>query len=204
MLDEAAIGSAWYGLHLPREGSTAILDNNLDRLGDGAFVVAPAGQDFAVVCMISRGQLLNVPVSETEGGLVLNVPSGKKKARAFPSLSTLVEHYAQPSQSGLPCPLNPSALDGLESALPLYAQSAGLELMYEHKHSHQRAHPQARTSTRHTKANHKRAHGCGYVLVSMHASYERLCIHACSYAYARAHTHQPHTHHPLADLISTR
>lgn len=130
LIDEAATSSPWYGLHLPRDAATAILDNNLDTLGDGAFVVAPAGQDFAVVCMISKGQLLNVPITETDDGLVLRAPGAKKKARAFASLAALVQHYSQRSQHGLPCPLQPAALDGLDTALPLYVQSPGLELMY--------------------------------------------------------------------------
>lgn len=65
LLDSRAVAASWYGLHLPRDAAMAVVDNNLDVLPDGAFVVAPAGLDLGVLCMVNKGLLVNLPIRET-------------------------------------------------------------------------------------------------------------------------------------------
>jgi hypothetical protein len=117
LLDRTARLQRWYCLPFVRDSAVDMLVANAATLGAGAFVVVTAGQDFATLCLLTpQRQLLNVPVENVGGMLRLRLsgPAPAAGQASYPCLSALVSAYSAKKQKGLPCPLNPHALDTQE------------------------------------------------------------------------------------------
>lgn len=65
--------SIWYYMDVERELALAIIENRIDRLGDGSFVVCTSAKDFATVCMVVKSHLFNVPVEASAKGVCLKL-----------------------------------------------------------------------------------------------------------------------------------
>jgi len=113
LLDGKARDASWYMLAFDTDSSRAILENHARKLPSGAFVVTTSALNFATLCVLHKGSLLNVPIDADERGLALRVPGGGKAAASphFDNLSELVAHYSAKSQRELPVRLQPDALE---------------------------------------------------------------------------------------------
>lgn len=60
-------------MDVERELALAIIENRIDRLGDGSFVVCTSAKDFATVCMVVKSHLFNVPVEASAKGVCLKL-----------------------------------------------------------------------------------------------------------------------------------
>lgn len=61
-------------MDVERETALAIIENRIDQLSDGSFVVCTSAKDFATVCMSVKGHLFNVPVQASESGYAILLP----------------------------------------------------------------------------------------------------------------------------------
>ena len=71
-------------MDVERELALAIIENRVDRLGDGSFVVCTSAKDFATVCMVAKGHLLNIPIEASEKGVCLKLVGVKSVSAVTP------------------------------------------------------------------------------------------------------------------------
>eukprot|EP00056_Hartaetosiga_gracilis_P022703 m.32477 g.32477 ORF g.32477 m.32477 type:complete len:464 (-) comp9784_c0_seq1:131-1522(-) len=128
LLDEDAKKEKWYCLDLTRDTAVALLDNdNTCNLGDGAFVVMTSALDFANLCMLYQGNMMNIPIKNDEDGLFITIvdyeSATMNQCPAFPTLSKLIRYLSsekgKQSTDGrplLPCVLNPVAVEASQYA----------------------------------------------------------------------------------------
>eukprot|EP00049_Salpingoeca_infusionum_P021612 m.3917 g.3917 ORF g.3917 m.3917 type:complete len:489 (-) comp4348_c0_seq1:272-1738(-) len=113
LLDPESVGSPWYLLRYDRDLARALLENNADKLKDGTFVVTTAYLDFASLCLLLKGRLMNIPIRNGEKGLQLALMTEKKKSKEqpwFTCLSEMIAFYAKQRRDGMPCALLPDIL----------------------------------------------------------------------------------------------
>eukprot|EP00730_Choanoeca_flexa_P008804 TRINITY_DN12540_c0_g1_i1.p1 TRINITY_DN12540_c0_g1~~TRINITY_DN12540_c0_g1_i1.p1 ORF type:complete len:646 (+),score=136.39 TRINITY_DN12540_c0_g1_i1:127-2064(+) len=112
LLDNKARQSPWYCLAFERSSAVGLLEENLDKLAPGAFVLVSSGLSFATLCMVAKGKgktLVNIPIVNKHGTLQLemnNVP----QPPTFSHLSALIDFYSQKKQKGLTAALKPDAI----------------------------------------------------------------------------------------------
>lgn len=68
----------------------------------GVFVIRPNPTYFATLSVVVNGRIFNAHILDEETGLRL-----KGASVAHPDLSSLVQHYSDPAQNGLPIALKP-------------------------------------------------------------------------------------------------
>eukprot|EP00039_Didymoeca_costata_P006770 m.93130 g.93130 ORF g.93130 m.93130 type:complete len:409 (+) comp13384_c0_seq3:141-1367(+) len=131
-LDENARKQIWYCLDISKESAIAMLENRIDRISSGAFVIFPSSKDFATLCFVYAQNLFNVQIALDAKGLYLKLQD-IKSPKKFPTLSELVDFFSSKKQKGLPTKLDPKALeedlheydrhDEIAMANPAYATS---------------------------------------------------------------------------------
>eukprot|EP01147_Barroeca_monosierra_P010574 gene10574-2697_t len=120
LLDDRARNSAWYCLAVDREDAMSLLEDNARALGDGAFVLTASGLNFALLTLLYKGNVLNVPIKNDADGLYIpevRFRSTSKRAgrcQSFSCLSGLVDALSTGTPKYLPCLLRPHALEQQE------------------------------------------------------------------------------------------
>ncbi|EGD82687.1 hypothetical protein PTSG_03348 [Salpingoeca rosetta] len=145
LLDDDARDSPWYCLAFDKEDAMLLLEENADRLEDGAFVVTSSGLDFAMLTLLHKGALVNVPIKNDEDGLYIHATttatqSAKKdrRCRSCACLSDLIDQLASGKPRYLPCLLQPRALDReeyLEVMADVQIQEATPNVSYDLGHA---------------------------------------------------------------------
>lgn len=104
-LDAEARAAVWYCLDMAKENALAYLENRIDRLGNGAFVVCNSSKDFATLSFTWQKNLFNLPLDASDKGLFIRF-FDIKSPKMFPTLTALIQYYGKKKQKGMPCKLD--------------------------------------------------------------------------------------------------